>query len=112
MQMNIGADDGAIPAKVSDSVRATVTAGFAKLVEEVNQYAPPIHAPTAKGTALARPVRTHPWITSSSPTVATTSDNHSAGEERSLVDSSTAGSSNMRFATTAPAHPPATCAAT
>ncbi len=37
MTMNIGADDGAIPAKVSDSVRATVTAGLAKLVDEVNQ---------------------------------------------------------------------------
>ena len=28
-----------MPAKVSDSVRATVTAGLAKLVELVNQYA-------------------------------------------------------------------------
>ena len=37
MTMNIGADDGAMPAKVSDSVRATVTAGLAKLVEDVNQ---------------------------------------------------------------------------
>ena len=31
--MNIGADDGAMPAKVSDRVRAIVTAGLAKLVE-------------------------------------------------------------------------------
>jgi hypothetical protein len=30
---------GAIPAKVSESVLATVTAGFAKLVEEVKKYA-------------------------------------------------------------------------
>ena len=37
MTMNIGADDGAIPAKVSDRVRAMVTAGLAKLVDEVNQ---------------------------------------------------------------------------
>ena len=28
-----------MPAKVSDSIRATVTAGLAKLVELVNQYA-------------------------------------------------------------------------
>ena len=35
--MNIGADDGSMPAKVSVSVRAIVTAGLAKLVEEVNQ---------------------------------------------------------------------------
>jgi hypothetical protein len=30
---------GAMPAKVSESIRATVTAGLAKLVELVNQYA-------------------------------------------------------------------------
>ena len=37
MTMNIGADDGSMPAKVSDSVRAIVTAGLAKLVDDVNQ---------------------------------------------------------------------------
>ena len=37
MTMNIGADDGSMPAKLSDSVRAIVTAGLAKLVDEVNQ---------------------------------------------------------------------------
>ena len=76
--MNMGAEAGAMPAKESDRVRATVTAGLAKLVEEVNQYAPPIQTPTAKGTARARPVRTQPWITSSRPTVATTSESQSA----------------------------------
>ena len=35
----MGTDLGAMPAKVSDSVRAAVTAGLAKLVELVNQYA-------------------------------------------------------------------------
>ena len=35
--MNIGAEDGLIPANESDSIRATVTAGFAKLVDDVNQ---------------------------------------------------------------------------
>ncbi len=34
---NIGAEPGAMPANVSDSVRATVTAGLAKLVDDVNQ---------------------------------------------------------------------------
>ena len=38
-------------------------------------------------------------MTSSSPAVATTSESHSAPEERVLVDRSTAGSSNMRLAT-------------
>jgi hypothetical protein len=37
--MNMGALDGAMPEKVSVRVRPIVTAGFAKLVEEVNQYA-------------------------------------------------------------------------
>ena len=33
---NAGADDGSMPANVSVSVRQTVTAGLAKLVDEVN----------------------------------------------------------------------------
>ena len=106
MTMNIGADDGLIPAKVSDSVRATVTAGLAKLVDDVNQYAPPIQTPTANGTADARPVRTHPWMTSSNPIVATTSDSQSAPDDRLCVDRRTAGRLNMRLAMTAPMQPP------
>ena len=39
LAMNAGTEDGAMPAKVSDRVRAMVTAGLAKLVELVNQYA-------------------------------------------------------------------------
>ena len=35
MPMNIGAEDGRMPVKVSDRVRATVTAGLAKPVDEV-----------------------------------------------------------------------------
>ena len=35
--MNTGADEGAMPAKVSENIRPTVIAGLAKLVEEVNQ---------------------------------------------------------------------------
>src|SRR5690606_26799828 len=102
MTRNIGTDDGAMPANVSDSARATVTAGLAKLVELVTQYAPTIHPATANATTSERPDRTQPWITSSRPRVATISDNHRAGEDRSAVASWTAGSSNMMFATTAP----------
>ena len=58
--MNIGAEEGLIPAKLSESIRAIVTAGLANDVDEVNQYAPPIHAPTAKGTDAPRPERTTP----------------------------------------------------
>src|SRR5262245_52749485 len=112
MTMNIGADDGSMPAKVSESVRAMVTAGLAKLVDDVNQYAPPIHRPTANGTTAARPERTQPWITRSSPTVATTSESQSAPDDRSVVDSSTAGSSNIRLAMIAPRQPPTIWAAT
>ena len=36
------AEVGAMPAKVSEKIRPTVTAGFAKDVELVNQYAAPI----------------------------------------------------------------------
>ena len=35
--MNTGADEGAIPANVSENIRPTVIAGLAKLVDEVNQ---------------------------------------------------------------------------
>ena len=37
MTMNIGALLGLMPAKVLVNVRAIVTAGFAKLVDDVNQ---------------------------------------------------------------------------
>jgi hypothetical protein len=38
-RMNIGTSGGLIPAKVSDMDRAIVTVGFAKEVDDVNQYA-------------------------------------------------------------------------
>ena len=44
--------------------------------------------------------------------MATTSDNHSAPDDRDFVDHSTAGSSNIRFATIAPRQPPTHWAAT
>ena len=37
--MNPGTDDGAMPANVFESIRANVTAGFAKLVDDVKKYA-------------------------------------------------------------------------
>ena len=52
-----------------------------------------------------------PWMTSSSPTVATTSASQSAPDERVLVERSMAGSSNIRLARTAPTQPPTTWAA-
>ena len=77
--------------------------------EAVGAADPDARPRTAPPTA--RPLRTQPWITSSSPTVATTSDNHSAPDDRDLVDHSTAGSSNIRLATIAPRQPPTIWAA-
>jgi hypothetical protein len=37
--MNVGAEDGAMPAKVFESIRPTVMAGLAKLVDGVKKYA-------------------------------------------------------------------------
>jgi hypothetical protein len=48
--MNGMTEVGAIPAEVSDRVRATVTAGLAKLVEEM-KWVPVMYAPTANGAA-------------------------------------------------------------
>ena len=36
-KMNMGTSTGAMPAKLFDRLRATVIAGLAKLVDEVNQ---------------------------------------------------------------------------
>ncbi len=58
--MNPGAEAGAIPEKVSVMVRAIVTAGLAKLVDEVNQYAAVMYPPTAKATRSALLERTVP----------------------------------------------------
>src|SRR5262245_50260632 len=101
-----------MPAKLSDSVRATVTAGLAKLVDEVKKYAPPMYAPTANGAIEGRRDRTTPKTTSSNPNVATTSLVHSPPELLARLDSSTAGRENIVLATIAPAIPPTTCAPT
>ena len=75
MTMNSGADPGYIPANVSENIRDTVTAGFAKLVDEVKKYAAPMYAPTA--TAITTPfLRGIRKITISRPSVAITSPNH------------------------------------
>jgi len=60
MAMNIGTELGAMPAKVSENIRATVTAGLAKLVELVNQYAAVMYPATANATLFVRPVRRLP----------------------------------------------------
>jgi hypothetical protein len=63
-----------MPANVSVIDRANVTAGFAKEVDAVNQYAPVMYAPTANGTTEDRR-RTQPQITANNPNVAMNSLN-------------------------------------
>ena len=65
---------GRMPENVSVIERAKVTAGFANDVEDVNQYAPVMYAPTAKGTTDDRR-RAHPQITAKRPNVAMNSLN-------------------------------------
>ena len=69
--MNIGADEGRMPAKLSVRGRATVAAGLANEVDDVNQYAPVIQAPTANWMNAWRWLRTSANTTSRRPTMAT-----------------------------------------
>jgi hypothetical protein len=104
------ANAGAMPANVSDSVRARVTAGLAKLVDEVKKYASVIYAPTANGAAPPRPPRVVPNTTRSRPNVATTSASHKPALLRTWLEMDTAGNENIRLATTTPAPAPVTWA--
>src|SRR5262249_32617826 len=58
---NPGTHEGAMPANVSVSDRATVTAGFANDVDDVNQYAAPMYDATAIGAARGADSLA-PWI--------------------------------------------------
>jgi hypothetical protein len=52
--MNSGTDFNEIPVKDSLNVRASVIAGFANEVDEVNMYAAPIQAGTITATSDPR----------------------------------------------------------
>ena len=99
-----------MPAKVFENIRPTLIAGFAKLVELVNQYPAPMYAPTAAGAMLPRLVRASEKITSSSPSVAITSANRCAGVARCFVEMLTAASANIAFAVIASRMQPVICA--
>src|ERR1700679_1293755 len=100
--MNPGTEAGAIPANVPVKARPIVTAGLANDVDDVAQYAAPTHPATAAGASAPRPDRA---------SAKTTSTSHGVGADRTVADAVTAGSANIRFASTAPAIPPAVCAA-
>src|SRR5277367_2648537 len=93
---NPGISTGRIPANVSLNPLAIVTAGLANEVEEVNQYAAVMYAPTANGTTFDR-VREHPQITESNPNVAINSLNHCAGPVRACCEKETGVSPNMKW---------------
>src|SRR6202167_6070002 len=95
---NGSTDAGLMPANVLLSSRAIVTAGFAKLVDDVKKYAPAMYAQTANGTTVDLPLRTAPKITSRRPKVAMTSPSQSPGLDRECVESVITGSENIRFA--------------
>ena len=79
-----------------------VTAGLAKDVEEVNQYAAPIHAPTDQAACCIRPVRASVTISSSSPAVATASPSSTGPPPRRVPDTASAGTPNIASASAAP----------
>ncbi|BCY09382.1 hypothetical protein L3i22_044700 [Actinoplanes sp. L3-i22] len=88
------------------SVRARVTAGLAKQVDDVNQQAAPMYAPTAAGPWAPRPVRTSAAISTRRPAVATTSLSIRCRPARAVLATVIAGRSNIRFPSTAPAAAP------
>src|SRR5271167_3462125 len=109
--MNPGASAGRIPANVSLAERASVTAGLANEVDDVNQYAPVTYAPTANGTSEDRR-RAQPQMTQSSPNVATNSLKSCAPPALTWREALKTGSPNIRCAAATPANAPTTCAAT
>src|SRR5437763_13578490 len=99
---NPGTEAGAMPANVLEHSRPTLSAGLAKLVELVNQYAAPMYAPTAAGAEAPRRVRASEKMTSNRPRVAMTSANRCAGLARCLVEMLTAANANIALAAIAP----------
>src|SRR4051794_35234521 len=95
--MKPGTSASRMPAKVFVAERASVTAGLANEVDDVNQYAAVIYAPTAKGTLPARSL-THPQITESKPNVARNSLNIWVLPARAWWDRKNKGSPNIPFA--------------
>ena len=72
-----------------------MTAGLANEVDEVNQYAAVMYAPTANGTALAR-MREQPHITVIKPNVATNSLKTCAGPLLAWCDFENSGNPNIK----------------
>src|SRR5436190_11052534 len=109
--MNPGASAGRIPAKLSVAARASVTAGLANDVDDVNQYAAVMKAATANGVAAGRD-REQPQITDTSPKVAVNSPASWPSPARTWRDAENTGASNIRCARATPANAPRSWATT
>ena len=95
----------AIPAKVVVKPRASVTAGLAKDVDDVNQYAAVMVRPTSQGTACGA-YRMPPRIARTRVNVATASASHCDGPLRVVVPIANGARSNIKCAITVPQMPP------
>jgi hypothetical protein len=104
--MNPPVSAGRIPLNVFVSALASVTAGLAKDVDAVNQYAAVMYAPTTTGTADGL-LRTHPQTTATRPNVATNSAKSRFGPLLARVEIENTGSANIACATAVPATAPA-----
>src|SRR5215475_12092277 len=105
--MNGATELGAMPAYVVVRLRPMVTAGLANEVDAVNQYAAPIHAPTAQLTCWSRPLLARVTMTSIRPAVATISLSSNGAPVLCLCDGLRIVWPNMASASAAPAMAPA-----
>ena len=106
------AEAGAIPAKVSLKIRPTVTAGLAKLADDVKKQAAAMYDATATGLTRWLPLRARAKITSTRPAVATTSPARWAALSLSVLLIETGLRPKIALATTTPAMAPTNCAGT
>lgn|SRR4029077_829139 len=97
----LGTSAERMPLNVSVAALARVTAGLAKEVDAVNQYAAVMYVPTAKGTADERS-REQPHITDSNPKVAMNSLKTCEMPLRACRDEDKSGSANIRWAQMTP----------
>src|SRR5262245_20920764 len=98
-----------MPAKVSVRARATVTAGLANEVDDVNQYALVMNAATAIGSASGRYL-TVSRIVVINPNVAMTSPSPSPSVGRVRAETSNTGRPNIAWASQTPQTAPPSCA--
>ena len=95
------------------AIRADLDASFAELQWVIDAYALTLAATLLTAGAVAlRPLRTSAKITSSRPSVATTSAKRCAGLARWVSEMLTAARENIALAAIAPDTQPATCAGT